>query len=300
MINTNSIIRMKKYLRKLFSRCLRMFIYPLYYLFFETLHKKRYIVISTSVMPYKYNWGDDVSVVLCGLINSEKRFIPRRYTWNMYKKDDILCIGSIITWMTTPRSVIWGSGIVYPEREISAVPKKVLAVRGPLTRKYLLDRGIDCPEIFGDPALLFPRYYKPKRSKKYKLGIIPHFRDKENMLLEKFRNDKDILIIDVQNVHPWTKFIDDICCCEYIASSSLHGIIISDAYNVPNVWVEFAEGERKQFAFQDYYGSVDKEGQKATPVNVATTKEELINQCEKWKPIKIDLDLLMSACPFKK
>lgn len=289
---------MQEVVKKIVRVGLVKLVYPFYNLLNETF-RKECVVISTSVKPFRYNWGDYVSVILCGLINPGIKFIPRCYTWNVRKKDDVLCIGSIITWMTTPRSVIWGSGVVYPEREISAIPKKVMAVRGPLTRKYLLDRGIDCPEIYGDPALLFPRYYKPKRDKKYKLGIIPHFRDKENLLLGKFRDDEDILFIDVQNVHPWTKFIDNICSCEYIASSSLHGIIISDAYNVPNVWVEFAEGERKQFAFQDYFSSVDKEGQKATSVNVTTTKEDLIKQCEKWKPIKIDLNLLMSACPFK-
>ncbi len=288
---------MQDVIKKIVRFGLVKLVYPFYHLLNETF-RKECVVISTSVKPFRYNWGDYVSVILCGLINPGIKFIPRCYTWNVRKKDDVLCIGSIITWMTTPRSIIWGSGIVYPEREISAIPKKVLAVRGPLTRKYLLDRGIDCPEIFGDPALLFPRYYKPKRSKKYKLGIIPHFRDKENMLLEKFRNDKDILIIDVQNVHPWTKFIDDICSCEYIASSSLHGIIVSDAYNVPNVWVEFAEGERKVFAFKDYLSSVGRENESAFSFDKNTTMEKIIERVQTWHSITIDLNKLISVCPF--
>ena len=288
----------KKQYRRIVNKCLIQCVYPLWNFFYELFHKD-YTILTASVNPLYHNWGDDMSLQLCSLINPDRKFIISRYTWNLFKHDNFLCIGSIITWMTTPNSIIWGSGIVYSDKELSAKPQRVLAVRGPLTRQYLLKRGVECPEVYGDPALLFPRFYQPSVEKKFRLGIVPHFRDKKNSILEKFSKDPSVKIIDVQNVHPWTKFIDDICSCECIASSSLHGIIVSDAYNVPNVWVEFSEGERKQFAFQDYFGSVDKDGQEATPVSVTTTKEDLIQQCENWKAIKIDLDLLMSVCPFK-
>lgn len=67
--------------------------------------------------------------------------------------------------------------------------------------------------------------------------------------MQQYRQDENVLIIDVENVKPWHKFIDDIASCDFIISSSLHGIIISDAYKVPNIWVEFSGGETKRFAF---------------------------------------------------
>lgn len=288
---------MKDFAKKAVRFCLVRFLYPLYNLIYETFHTN-YVIVSTSVKPFRNNWGDYVSVILCQLTNPKYRFIPRCYTWNVYKKDNVLCIGSIITWMTTPQSIIWGSGIVYPDREISARPKKVCAVRGPLTRDYLLKRGIDCPEVYGDPALLFPRYYQPKVEKKYKLGIIPHFRDKSNPIMEKFAKDESVLIIDVHNVLPWQRFIDDICSCECIASSSLHGIIISDAYRVPNVWVEFPDGERKEFAFNDYLCSVGRDNEKALSLYDEISVEAIKEKCLGWNPIDIDLDKLLSECPF--
>lgn len=271
-------------------------ILPIYNLFVE-ISRKDYCIISASITPFNHNWGDDVSPIIASLINPSKRYIINRYTWNIRKCDDILCIGSIITWMTTPRSIIWGSGVVYPEKEISAIPKKVLAVRGPLTRKYLTDRDISCPEIYGDPALLFPNYYQPQVDKTYKLGVIPHFRDKNNEILKNFADDPTVLIIDVQDVHPWHKFIDQICSCEHVATSSLHGLIISDAYHVPNVWIEFEGGESKRFAFFDYLKSVHREIDKPLLLSSKSSVEGIIETCQ-YTEIDIDLEKLLDTCPF--
>ena len=90
-------------------------------------------------------------------------------------------IGSIIESLANKESIIWGSGAMYGgEKVLYEKPKKVLAVRGPLTRKYLLSQGVDCPEVYGDPALLLPKIYNPLIEKKYKLGVIPHNIDFEN------------------------------------------------------------------------------------------------------------------------
>ena len=261
---------------------------------------KNVVLINSSISPLSKNWGDDVSTQIVKCINPALKVVPYRYVWNLNHKINYLCIGSIVSWMSTETSIIWGSGCIYPEKKISAKPLKVLAVRGPLTRDYLLKEGVDCPEIYGDPALLFPRYYKSQVQKKFKLGVIPHFRDKQHPILQSIvSSDSRIQIIDVQDVRDWRSFIDRINECECICSSSLHGIIVSDAYRVPNIWVEFNGGERKSFAFQDYYLSVNKKEsavplQLDRPVNV----EEILAKCKNWKAPQIDLEKLMSVCPF--
>lgn len=68
------------------------------------------------------------------------------------------------------------------------------------------------------------------------------------------------LFIDIQNYPTWHNFIDQILSCEMILSSSLHGIIVADAYGVPNLWCKFTDYEApgKGFKFKDYYLSVGK------------------------------------------
>ena len=65
--------------------------------------------------------------------------------------------------------------------ETISKPKKILSVRGPLTRNRLLKLGINCPENYGDIGLILPYFYYPEVKKKYKLGIIPHYIDKNSV-----------------------------------------------------------------------------------------------------------------------
>lgn len=266
---------------------------------------RKVILVSSSITPGFYNWGDDASVVIAQLINPKVQIIPYQYSFNIFNRINYLCVGSIITWLTNKNSIIWGSGIQFPTDEIKykgevVKPKKVLAVRGPLTRKVLLERGIDCPEIYGDPALLFPKYYHPKIEKKYKCGIIPHFKDKKSKSLNKFINNKDFHIIDIQDFSDWRKFIDDINSCEFIISSSLHGIIIADAYGIPNTWVEFDRKDLKRFTFQDYYFSVKKDISAPYDIEKISEIKDITKLKSEWIAPNIDLNKLLSVCPFLK
>ena len=52
--------------------------------------------------------------------------------------------------------------------------------------------------------------------------------------------------------------IDEINKCERILSSSLHGIIVAHAYNIPALWIKKGDiGSLNGFKFKDYFSSVN-------------------------------------------
>ena len=77
----------------------------------------------------------------------------------------------------------------------------------------------------------------------------------------------------------------------------MHGIIIADAYHIPNVWISVTNKEHpdNNFKFKDYYLSVGKET--SNPIDF-TNKPQIINALNIWKEPVIDLDGLLEVCPL--
>lgn len=230
----------------------------------KTLKKIKLKILNSIQINYKYssnrlcwckekngnlNFGDQIGPYLFKKIT--KKEIIYSTPQNVTKYTTYVTVGSIMN-VVKKNSIIWGTGIMH-KNDIFYKPFKVLAVRGPLTRKRFIELGYECPEVYGDPGLLLPFFYQKSISKKYKLGIAPHFVDLN--LFIKF-SMKDILIIDVRR--QVEKVIDDICKCEFILSSSLHGCIVSHAYNIPCVWIKLSNnilGDDTKF--YDYFYSLN-------------------------------------------
>lgn len=240
------------------------------------------------------NFGDVLNPILLNrLTNKKVQFIKIKY----YENEHYLCIGSSLS-LARKNTIVWGAGFIDAESKCYEVPKKIYAVRGPKTRKLLLEQGIDCPEVYGDPALLLPYIYRPKILKKYKLGIIPHFADQDNIFLEKFRNNEDILIIDILEKDPFL-FINNVLSCEKIASSSLHGIVVADAYKIPSLWIEFSDKVLgKGFKFQDYFESINRLVEEPLKIDVNVDINYLMGKFIKYE-LNIDLNKLIDSSPFE-
>lgn len=93
------------------------------------------------------------------------------------KTRHIYAIGSIID-AGYQDATIWGSGFLRGERKYWwRILRKldVRCVRGPETRKVLIKNGYNCPEVYGDPAVLMPLIYEPKKDKAvYDYRIVRH------------------------------------------------------------------------------------------------------------------------------
>ena len=141
---------------------------------------------------------------------------------------------------------------------------RYLAVRGPLTWELVRKSGGECPEIFGDPALLLPQLYTPRKiEKKYRLGIIRHVVHRGDQNLGTGVKEISILRCGYKEIE---SFIDELHECEAILSTSLHGLIVSHAYGIPARWCTYSDGAAiagDGTKFLDYFLSVDMPEQQA-------------------------------------
>ena len=167
----------------------------------------------------------------------------------------LIAIGSTMTSMRTS-DTIWGTGIMRNTDKFPHVADcRFLAVRGKLTEK-ILDMNVG---VYGDPALLLSRMYSPSNTKKYKLGIIPHYIEQDEPIFKELaKKDNSKVINTFLN---WKTFIDEVVSCEEIISSSLHGIIIAEAYGIPATWIKPTDKVAGNgFKFRDYLTGTNRDG----------------------------------------
>lgn len=135
-------------------------------------------------------------------------------------------------------------------------------------------------------------------SRKYKLGIICHYLHRK-----KIKYDEGVLFIDIlRRENEITKFIDEICQCEKIISSSLHGIIIANAYGIPARWFMidgYPLGGNPYKKFYDYFMSVNMPIQEPLIIkeNSIITYDFKLD-VDMAVDLKIDINKLKYAFPY--
>lgn len=248
------------------------------------------------------NWGDDINLYFFESISNIKvKNIPTSLLYRLFTVKGYSCIGSILGAYPAKSYEVWGSGLIKEDFRLQSIPKKIHSVRGPLTRQVLLNQGIYCPEAYGDPALLISRYYRKYVDKKYSCGIIPHYCDENNPILQDFcRRHPECLLIKMRDYDDWHDIPDQIMMCCRIISSSLHGLIIADSYGVPNVWVKFSDkivGD--DFKYQDYFHSVGRVIDAPYIINNRDDLESILDGNNMSKANNIDYRSIYEVCPFK-
>lgn len=170
-----------------------------------------------------------------------------------HSQAELFGVGSLIN--TVPSGFdgwIWGSGSFgYEEPRLSHA--KIAALRGPLTAERM---GLELEPAFGDPGLLMPRVVRAKR-KRWTLGIVPHVSHQNHDIISALRRrlPREVLFIDVRQ-RPET-VAKQISRCQHIVSTSLHGVIVADAYRVPAAWATLSELEGGDFKFRDHDAAMD-------------------------------------------
>lgn len=215
-------------------------------------------------------------------------------------------VGSMFQMLNRSQIQMWGSGMLYQPaaEQLKKVQRlqniSVHAVRGPKTRKVLQDAyGWEVPEVYGDPALLYPRYFTPRAPRQQgQIAFVPHYQHvphfrglgAENISLARVAEDVETVV-------------STIATAEVCVSTSLHGIIFAQAYGVPWVWLNVQDNELKggEFKFEDFFSTLDP----SAVARYDTRVEELgyldlekVASTASLPALRIDLDALEAAFPL--
>ncbi|WP_217697164.1 polysaccharide pyruvyl transferase family protein [Pseudocolwellia agarivorans] len=207
------------------------------------------------------------------------------------RKRELVAIGSVIH-LAKEDAVIWGSGVngKIPEHFHTYNSLEVRAVRGPYTREWLKDKkGIVSPEIYGDPALLLPSLTNGRFEA---TGTIEHvFVPNLNDMLTGVDLDLPEGTQVVSPMQSWHRVVEHILKARFVTASSLHGLVIAEAFGIPARYVRLSKQENL-FKYKDYYAGTDRhEFEYANSIH-----EGLEMKGE--KPIVINFDSLKDAFPY--
>jgi pyruvyltransferase len=142
-------------------------------------------------------------------------------------------------------------------------------------------------------------FYHPKDiTKKWKLGVIPHYIDKLSKAVLEFEKHGGVRILDIEtdNIEG---FIDEILQCDAIISSSLHGVIVAETYGIPAGWLRLSDklmGGR--FKFEDYFESTGRHGIEPLELDIMNIDVDEILASLPNKTVMFDRKKLLDSCPF--
>lgn len=197
------------------------------------------------------NFGDAISAMVVAHVSG------RPVTHAGAGKADLFAIGSIIQVARRAhqdarsdgvKPWIWGSGMLAPVNRDFLPHVQVAAVRGPVTAALLQIET----DSFGDPGLLIPDVITEVPERTDRIGIVPH-----HTLVDETAahvTDPRHLLIDPRG--DATEVCRQIASCAHVFASSLHGLIVADAYGVPNTWV--APTGQGHLKFYDYAAGVGR------------------------------------------
>lgn len=228
----------------------------------------------------------------------------------------LLTCGSIFQWSSS-RAIVWGTGVVVKSGSIAKShmlqrPHTVHAVRGHITAAALTNIGVECPRVFGDPALLLPLVHTPPVSllngdanaqQQLRIGLVPHHVDYTNVA-RLFANVPNVVVIDI--CRPPEEVVNDIVLCTHTLSSSLHGIIYSHTYGIATAWSKSIKrlcGDNCKFP--DHYSVFYEDFARLRPLKpmdklTTLTAAELASLIETFVQPDgpIDVAALYDSCPF--
>lgn len=202
--------------------------------------------------PNRQNFGDYLSPMIVEAVSG------KRVEYAPLPKADMMAIGTILAkepkakyFGFKRRLHIWGSGCGQPEERFSS-RHYYHAVRGTQTLQRV--QGSTSNVALGDPGLLAEMLINRPAAKQHGIGFVPHYVDQNSPITQAFLDKfPDTHFIDVYM--PPKEVLRAIASCEFVISSSLHGLVIADAFGIPNVHAQLSAGIIDELKFDDYYSA---------------------------------------------
>lgn len=232
------------------------------------------------------NFGDELARVIVELMLARQGFT---LSDEVSCQKQLMTIGSILHYAKTG-TVIWGTGRNGrpKDHEYRFNDLDVRAVRGPRTREFLKQKNIEVPEVYGDPGLLIAKLtgdrFSPTGEKE--VALVPNLND--------YWANYDFSNIDIPVIDPrqsWNKVVAEIVKYKFIIASSLHGLVVAEAFGIPARYVRLTEVEGL-FKYHDYYEGT---GRKLTHI---PTSVEDAQKLKGEPPPVIDLEKLAASFPY--
>ena len=155
---------------------------------------------------------------------------------------DLLACGSLLEAAAEdarPGAIVWGAGLMHGA-PVDLSMLDVRAVRGRLTAELI---GMDVPTC--DPGSLVPHLYE-RPPVRHGVGVVRHYVDKRAYPWA------DIVI---EASDPVDEVIEAIGSCSKIASSSLHGLVVADAWGIPTLRLHHRSVAGANFKWADWFAS---------------------------------------------
>ena len=172
---------------------------------------------------------------------------------------DVAICGSILDHpIISNVKYILGCGFQNSKNAVNIDGNAYKAIRGKLTHDKLRKQGIEVSKDvkYVDAGLMVSKIYNiGDVPKKFKVGLIPHYCD-EDIIVKKYGSQYKIISMKTTDI---LSICRQICECEIILSSSLHGIIFSHSLGIPAYHIELTKlMEGDNFKFKDYYSCYDR------------------------------------------
>ena len=277
------------------------------------------------------NLGDLLSpLVIAAFTGRRVRFVP-----SIWPGERLAAIGTIGQKQRFGTVHLWGTGFAGTGDGFSVArgwrppPLTRLlphALRGPFSAAML---GADRPMPFGDPAILLPRLWPaPAAPKRHALGVFLHITETDRAHpdagpraeFRRYRVPPDLagaLLVRPMHV-PATLAglrarVEELLSCERVLSTSLHALVLAEAYGIPCAVFDFHPGSSGRIAPEDDGPPLDHRmrdfyaGAGARAVPVFRTERHLPTDWAAamrfidahWAPLRLDADALLGAFPAR-